>query len=264
VPSTRQKEGVEAVRAEQPSTLINSVQRAIRLLEAVAGHPSAVPAKVLAKDVRLPLGTTYHLLRTLTFEGYLRRTPDGSYVLGDGVIRLLEDGRSQARLSRARASLLALRDHVGAPAYWCAFEDGEIVVKDIADSPRHPRIDLWVGFRDAAHATALGKCVLASLEPGQLEDYLSQHALPDLTPHTLTTRDSVLRTLEAVRTAGYAIDKQEYAIGAVCAATPVLAGDVVGAVAVSLPMRRQAELTAVVQPLKYTAERISRAIMLAD
>src|SRR5262249_51490338 len=93
---------------------------------------------------------------------------------------------------------------------------------------------------------------------------LSRHALPDLTPHTLTTRDSVLRTLEAVRTAGYAIDKQEYAIGAVCAATPVLAGDVVGAVAVSLPMRRQAELTAVVQPLKYTAERTSRAIMLAD
>lgn len=43
---------------ERPSTFINSVQRAIHLLEAVAGHPNAVPAKVLAKDVALPLGTT--------------------------------------------------------------------------------------------------------------------------------------------------------------------------------------------------------------
>jgi IclR family transcriptional regulator, acetate operon repressor len=251
------------VRAEQPSTLINSVQRAIRLLEAVAAHPVAVPAKVLAKEVKLPLGTTYHLLRTLSYEGYLRRTPEGSYVLGDGVIRLLDEGRSQASLSRAHASLLALSDHVSAAAYWCAFEDGEIVIKDIADSPRHPRIDLWVGFRDAGHATALGKSVLAALEPAQLEEYLSMHSLSDLTPHTLTTRDSLLRTLEGVRRAGLAIDQQEYAIGTVCAATPLRAGDVVGAVAVSMPLRRRAELASVVQPLRHTAERISRAISLA-
>lgn len=240
------------------------MQRAIRLLEAVAAHPSAVPAKVLAKDVKLPLGTTYHLLRTLSYEGYLRRTADGCYVLGEGVTRLLNDGRSQAGLNRARVSLQALRDQVGAAAYWCVFEDGEIVVKDIADSPRHPRIDLWVGFRDAAHATALGKCVLASLEPEQLDDYLSRHSLPDLTPNTLTTRETVVRSLEVIRTVGFAIDQQEYAIGTVCAATPLRAGDVVGAVAVSLPLRRQAELTSVVQPLRYTAEHISRAIMLAS
>ena len=252
------------MRAEQPSTLINSVQRAIRLLEAVAGHPSAVPAKVLAKDVKLPLGTTYHLLRTLTYEGYLRRTPEGSYVLGDGVIRLLDEGRSQASLSRVHASLLALSENVGAAAYWCAFEDGEIVIKDIADSPRHPRIDLWVGFRDAAHATALGKSVLAVLEPGELEDYLSRHALADLTPNTLTTRDSLLRTLDEVRKTGYAVDQQEYSIGTVCAGTPIRTSSMVGAVAVSLPLRRRAELGSVIEPLRYTAQRISRAIRLAD
>src|SRR5205823_8704551 len=111
----------------------------------------AVPAKVLAKEAGLPLGTTYHLLRTLTFEGYLRRLSDGRYVLGEGVIRLLDRSKPQASLSRARASLLALRDHVRAAAYLSFFEDGEIVIKDIVDTPRHPRIDLWVGFRDAAH-----------------------------------------------------------------------------------------------------------------
>src|SRR2546430_1734857 len=50
----------------RPSTLISSVQRAMRVLEAVAGHETAVPAKVLAKEAGLPLGTTYHLLPTLT------------------------------------------------------------------------------------------------------------------------------------------------------------------------------------------------------
>ncbi len=80
----------------------------------------------------------------------------------------------------------------------------------------------------------------------------------------MTTRESVVRSLDVVRTVGYAIDEQEYAIGTVCTATPVRAGDVVGAVAVSLPLRRRAELTSVVQPLRYTAEHISRAIMLAS
>src|SRR5205809_3227423 len=177
---------VPAAGGDQPSTLISSVQRAIRLLEAVSGHQSALPAKVLARQAGLPLGTTYHLLRTLTYEGYLRRQPDGSYVLGEGVDRLLDRSRPQATLSRARAALMALRDHVGAPAYLGFFEGGEIVVKDVVDTPRHPRIDLWVGFRDAGHATALGKCILASLDQVQLDDYLASHPLPDLTPHTMT------------------------------------------------------------------------------
>lgn len=250
--------------SERPSTLINSVQRAIHLLEAVAGHPSAVPAKMLAKEVGLPLGTTYHLLRTLTYEGYLRRLPDGLYVLGEGVIKLLDEGRTQAGLSRARASMVALTDHVGAAAYLCLYEEGEIVIKEITDTPRHPRIDLWVGFHDGAHATALGKSVLAALDPEQLNEYLSQHTLPDLTPHTLTTRESLQRTLEDVRRNGFALDQQEYAIGTICVGVPVVAEELIAAVAVSLPQRRRAEMKSLVRPLKYTAQRISRALAVAN
>jgi len=248
----------------RPSTVISSVQRAMRLLETVAGHETAVPAKVVAKEAGMPLATTYHLLRTLTFEGYLRRLPDGRYVLGEGVTRLLDRGRSQASLSRARSALLALRDEVGAAAYLSFFEDGEIVLKDIVDSPRHPRIDLWVGFRDAAHATALGKSILASLERIPLEDYLSGHTLPDLTSHTLTTRESLDRDLQGVKASGIAVDRQEYAIGTVCAAVPVITGDTIAAVAVSLPARREGELGSLLQPLNYTARRISRAISLPN
>ena len=223
-----------------------------------------MPAKVLAKEAGMPLATTYHMLRTLTFEGYLRRLPDGTYVLGEGVTRLLDRGRSQASLSRARTALLALRDHARAAVYLSFFEDGEIVIKDIVDSPRHPRIDLWVGFRDAAHATALGKGILASLERIQLEDYLSAHSLPDLTPHTLTTQEALARDLQRIRASGLAVDRQEYALGTVCAAVPVIAGETIAAVAVSLPARRERELGSLLQPLTYTAARISRAISLPN
>jgi hypothetical protein len=49
----------------------------------------------------------------------------------------------------------------GAAAYLCLYEEGEIVVRELVDGPS-PRVDPWVGFHDAGHATALGKSVLAS------------------------------------------------------------------------------------------------------
>ncbi len=68
--------------ADPPSaTLIGSVQRAMRLLECVAGHPHGAPAKQLARETGLALPTAYHLLRTLVHEGYLHRDK-GLFFLG--------------------------------------------------------------------------------------------------------------------------------------------------------------------------------------
>jgi DNA-binding IclR family transcriptional regulator len=245
-----------------PGTVIGSVQRALRLLEAVAAHDSGLPAKALARNVDLALGTTYHLLRTLTFEGYLRRLPNGCYVLGEGVSRLLNEGSYQAALSRARPVLAAVRDQTRAAAYLSLYEEGEIVLKDLSDAPYAPRVDLWVGFRDAGHATALGKSVLASLDPAGLEEYLAGHKLAELTPHTITDAGTLLADLERVRSSGVALDEEEYAIGNACIAVPVRGSSVVGALGLSFPTRRLDEVRAAVPSLNAAAERIARAISL--
>src|SRR5438309_5495642 len=117
--------GIYPVSAATPATLITSVQRALRLLEAVAESPGEAPAKQLARRVGLPIGTTYHLLRTLTFEGYLQRLASGGYVLGDEVGRLLESGDLTAMRQRIRPALAALRDEARAPAYLALYEGGE-------------------------------------------------------------------------------------------------------------------------------------------
>ena len=62
-------------------TLIQSVQRALHLMEAVADSDGRATAKELARRTGLALPTAYHLLRTLVHEGYLRRLDDGCYVL---------------------------------------------------------------------------------------------------------------------------------------------------------------------------------------
>ena len=145
-------------------TLIGSVQRAFRLLEAMSAHENGAPAKQLARETGLPLATAYHLLRTLVHDGYVRKLPDGGFILGERLQTLHTTGRAQALLSRIRPTLAALRDELSSAAYLTFYEEGEIRVAEIVDGPRAPRVDLWVGFEDAGHATALGKSVLRELD----------------------------------------------------------------------------------------------------
>lgn len=224
--------------ATQP-TLINSVVRALRLLEAVGEASAPVPAKRLARSTGLPLGTTYHLLRTLAHEGYVVRTDDG-FTLGNGVESLATARHSPISPGRARQVLGGLHDDFRAAAYLAVLDDGEVRITEIVDSPTAPRTDLWVGLHEAAHATALGKAVLSALsEKGRLA-YLAAHPLNDLTPSTITTRRALLAELDTGD--GVMVDRQEYAVGTVCAAVALPSADVTAAIAVSAPARRADEV----------------------
>jgi DNA-binding IclR family transcriptional regulator len=214
-------------------TLIRSVSRALSLLDAVGEAGRPVPAKSLARRTGIPLPTTYHLLRTLVHEGYLQRTDIG-YALGDRI------GVLSASLSIASARrhqlLQHLHDELHAAAYLSVLEDGEIRLTDVVDSPGAPRVDLWVGFHDAAHATALGKAVLSTLPQHQRREYVETHELVDLTRNTVTDTRTLLHELDESRE--LAFDREEYSVGTACVAVPVPATAFSAAVAVSVPVRQ--------------------------
>jgi IclR family transcriptional regulator, acetate operon repressor len=234
-------------------TLIQSVQRALRLLEVISEHDGRARAKEIARVAGLPLGTTYHLLRTCAHEGWLQRLDDGSYVLGHRIDVVREHGTAARGVAHARPALEWLRDELGGAVYLARYVDGEIVVAEIVDSARAPRIDLWVGIHDAAHATALGKCILGQLPDADREDYLARHPLYDLTPRTVVDR----RRLPLPSPGEVAVDDGEYAVGVRCVAAAVTDGGRVGSVGVvSMPSERarRTVLTA--------AGRVSRALAL--
>ncbi len=238
-------------------TLIQSVQRALRLLEVLAEHDGRARAKELARASGLPLATTYHLLRTCAHEGWLQRLDDGSYVLGHRIDVVREHGTAARGVAHARPALEWLRDELGGAVYLARYDDGEIVVGEIVDSARAPRIDLWVGVHDAGHATALGKCILGQLPMVEREDYLARHPLHDLTPRTVVDR----RRLRLPGPGEVAVDEGEYAVGVCCVAAAVPSAGALGAVgvvstpsAVGLPATRRTVLAG--------AGRVSRALAL--
>ncbi|MFG3168948.1 IclR family transcriptional regulator [Streptomyces sp. NPDC048200] len=247
--------------ARDGPTLITSVQRAFRLMEAVSAHENGAPAKQLARETGLPLATAYHLLRTLVHDGYVRKLDDGGFILGDKVRTLHTRGRGQELLGRVRPTLAALRDELASAAF-TFYEDGEIRVAEIVDGPRAPRVDLWVGFEDAGHATALGKSVLREMDEETRDDYLARHTLADLTPRTITSRPELLRRLASSPVAPAVTDLEEYALGTVCVAVPVYSGDTLGSLGVSLPADRLPRIREVLTRLVPTANRVTRGLSL--
>jgi DNA-binding IclR family transcriptional regulator len=205
----------------------------------------------------LPLPTAYHLLRTLVHEGYLRKLDDG-YVLGSSVDSLGQGSRLQGVVRRTRAVLQSLRDELHGAIYLSLYDDGEIRLVDIAEGPNTPCADLWVGVHEAGHATAFGKCVLASLDKSARDEYLSRHRPTDLTPRTITDVRVLERTLHL--RPHLVADREEYLLGIACVAAPVGAHSILGALAVSVPAHRLPALLAEEQRISRAAERVSRAL----
>ncbi|MFG2890280.1 IclR family transcriptional regulator [Streptomyces sp. NPDC048248] len=234
-------------------TLIGSVQRALRLLEAVSAHPDGAPAKQLAREIGLPLPTTYHLLRTLTHEGYLRRE-NGVFVFGEAAEAIGQVGaRRRQRVHIAEALAMAGRE-LGAAVYFAVYREGEVEVVAVTDEPGRPPVEEWVDFRTTAHAHAIGQCLLAQLDENARKEHLSRYPVQSITPFSVRSEDDLLHRLDTVRRGQVAFEHQEYALGTVCSAIPIQVGAAAAALAVSLPVAELHRLRNVTTRLRKMAE----------
>ncbi|MFF4080644.1 IclR family transcriptional regulator [Streptomyces sp. NPDC087218] len=243
-------------------TLIGSVQRALRLLEAVGAHRDGAPAKQLARETGLPLPTAYHLLRTLTHEGYLRREK-GVFLFGAAAERLACEGALRHRRSRMADSLSRWRDVIGAPVYCAVYREGEIELIAVADAPATPAVTEWASFRETGHAHAIGQCLLSQLDEKAREDHLDRHPVRPLTRYSVRDRAALLERLRSLERMEPVIERQEYALGTVCAAIPIAAGFTAAAMAISVPLEQESRLLPAVEQLRGEVSNLLRSFVFS-
>ena len=221
--------------------MIQSVDRAIRILKALAAGPGRLGVSELSERLGLAKGTVHGLLRTLQDHGLVEQHRDSDkYQLGPQLLQLsnryldLSELRSR---SLAWSELLASRTEeavrVGVP------HDGGVLVVHHVFRPDATLQILEVGAVLPLHATALGKAVLAYLDDDTLGDLLAD-GLPKLTGRTHATAAALRRDLAEVRERGYALEREEAVLGEVGLAAPIFdrRGEPVGAVGVAGPRER--------------------------
>jgi IclR family acetate operon transcriptional repressor len=223
---------------------VQSVDRTLDVLEALATRRSATGISELAQIVRLHVSTVHRLLATLVDRGYVRQDPDSArYHLGARVFALASaaDVHLDLRLV-ARPYLERMMRQSGETANLVTSGDDEVIYLDQVASLHLVKMFTAPGMRVPFYCTGTGKAILA-FKPAEFVEGALRGPFERHTPHTLTSRDAIERELAQIRRAGYSVDNEEMEEGVRCLAVPIFdrRHTVIGALSVSGPTTRMTQ-----------------------
>jgi len=235
-----------AVAGQPVRRKIQSVERALSLLELLAEAPGGVRLNDISNAIDLNVSTCHHLLSTLLDRGYVAQSrKDRSYFLGNKVLELSGSRMRQFDLADlAMGALRTLNEETGETVHLAALQGDELVTIAMLDSLHAVRVVSGHGGKsEAIHATATGKAMLAWLPEGEIERIIKRRGLGRFTDKTITDRETLIEELRQVRRNGFSIDNEEFQPGVICIGAAIRdhAGAVIGSVSCSLPTMRADE-----------------------
>jgi IclR family acetate operon transcriptional repressor len=225
---------------------IQSVARALQLLELIAELGGQATLSQLARRAGLNISTSHHLLATLVARGYVARTgARGVYYLGSKILQLSTARVRQVGLiDMAAPYLRRLNEETGETVHLATLQ-GEDLVTLIKLEARHAvSVDAGtVGKSNAAHATATGKAILAWVPEREMLRVLAGKGMTRFTDNTITDVTGLIEELRHVRRNGFAVDREEFQPGVICVGAAVRdhTGGVIGSISISTPTLRADE-----------------------
>ncbi|SFI14109.1 IclR family transcriptional regulator [Albimonas pacifica] len=246
---------------------VQSIERAAALLDGVAAAgPRGASLSALAERTGLNVSTAHHLCRTLEAEGFLARVGDSKrYRIGGRVFALAAGALDEsALLSLGTPVLERLSADTGEAAHLAVRSGADIVLVARTAATGMLQLSERAGVIRPAHATAIGKMLLAACAPEDRARILAGLDLPRFTEATITDRARLAAELETVRAEGVAHDRQELDAEVRCVAVAVtdFAGRTAAAMGISGPVWRMqdAALEAKIARLKSAAAELSERL----
>lgn len=242
------------------------LDKAFDLLERLQESDEPLSLDALVKESGLARTTVYRILQNLHRRGYVEKDAlTGAYRLG---LKLLELGNHVKRRQTLRELALPwmeeLREKFQETVNLATLHEGEVLYLEILESPHPIRMAGHLGVHDPAHATALGKSMLAYLEDDEVHQILQERGLRRLTRKTLSDRTTLQAELARVRAMGYAVDDEESVEGGRCVGVPIFGpqGKPIAALSISGPLVRipDKRIPLIARELKKAASEISRQL----
>ncbi len=240
---------------------VQSLERGLAVIRAFNSKRQALTVSDAAQATGLPRAATRRLLLTLLELGYIEKE-DRYFRLRPSVLELGYAYLSSLSLPEiALPHVEKLVGEVVDSSEGAVLDGDEIVYVFRVPGPRVVTASVNVGGRMPAHATALGKILLASLDDEEFQAYLDRPSFDAFTPRTITDPAQLRRELLTARERKWAESDQEVEEGLRAIAVPIrgASGKVVAAVNVSSSIiyRTMDSLKRdVLPPLQAAAERI--------
>lgn len=229
---------------ETPS--VQSVDRALSVLEAVAKSPEPVPLGQLTELLGIDPSSVFRLANTLKRRGFLANPSSRkNYVLGPTVWRLSREyDWSRMLISICHEPIKALANDTGETAHLAVREGRQVFFIDhYASGKQGVVVPGQTGKLLPLHCTAHGKALLTDYELPQLKTLYGNAPLDRYTERTNVSLEQLAAACARVRADGYSIDASEYLDDVSCVAAPLRdrSGLVIASIGVSAPAARMAD-----------------------
>jgi IclR family pca regulon transcriptional regulator len=226
-------------KADQNRYNSSSLARGLEILRLFRPDQPTLSLVEIANLLGVSRTTPFRLLFTLQTLGYLRQDEQTKrYELTPKVLELGFAYLNTLQLPElARPYLERLRDETGASAHLGILDGSEVVYVARVPARGVSTVSVTIGSRLPAHATALGKTLLAYQPEEQRKDRLLLSDLHSFTNETKSMINDLLKELGAIRQQGYAISNGEFESGVRSVAAPIFdsTGNVIAAVNVAAP-----------------------------
>lgn len=230
------------VAVAERSDQVQSLVRALSLVNRIAAANEGVTLTELAQQVGLSASTAHRLLTTLEQERYVHFDPERrlwsvgvqAFVTGSAFLK------TRSLVGAARPHMRALMEESEETVNLAVEDEAEAIYLSQVECRQMMRAFARPGGRVPLHCSSVGKALMSAMPDAKLSRVLHRHGLPRVTIKTLNTTAALKADLQATRERGYAIDDEEHAVGLRCIAAVIFNENVdpVAAVSLSGPMAR--------------------------
>lgn len=243
------------------------LDRALAILTFVAEQRKALSAAEIAAALALPLPTAHRLIGNLEDRGLIQKALGTKrYVVGSTLVTLSAKTIGAAfRTVRRHAVLSAVADRIGEQCEIGIVRDNAVAYVDSVQTKQQQGLQFNPGSSAPLHCTSTGKIYMSRL-PTKVRQRLAQSLpLARYTPTTIADPETLLAQLDVIRRRGWAKTNEEYVLGVVGCAVPIVSpkGDLIACLGVSVPSARVSYeyLDAFIDPLQEASVLLSSTIL---
>lgn len=219
---------------DKKGTLSSGV-RCLQILRLLSNAEEDLPLREIAEATGLHPSTAYRIVATLVSEGFVEQEADRRYRLSLEAFSVGAGYLRRSAIRRAATPLvMRLAEQTQSSVNLAFWHKGKVVVADCIPMPGMYKFYTETGTIIPAHATAIGKAILAFRDKSAVAEI---GPLTRYTPTTIWTIPALVEEIERIRGNGYAVDNEENILGCKCVAAPILRSgrEAIAAISISAP-----------------------------
>lgn len=221
------------------SSGIQSIDRALRILEVLSNYKDGLGVTDLGNIVGLHKSTTFRILSSLADNGFVKKdTVTEKYKLSYKILNLASNTLDSIDIRDIAKPYIEELAHSTQETIHLAVLDNDVAIYiDKVESPRMNSIRMYssVGRKVPLHCTGVGKVLISNLEFKEIKKILKEEEMIGYTDNTITNYEDLMKELKTIKENGYGFDEIEHEEDIRCVAAPIfdIGGDIVAVISIA-------------------------------